>query len=357
MEFQGIERDAADRLFMGKKVSRFSMNTSAAEKFMDSAACQAEKIPRLAIVLPCLNESESIDNVVNQLLALIGELSSEALIARDSYLYFVDDGSSDSSWQMLADWNKKSPQVKGLKLSRNFGHQAALLAGLASVAKECDVAISIDADLQQDPQAMRKFIREYKNGSEIVLGVRNDRGTDGLLKKWTATGFYTVMRLMGVNIIPNHADYRLLGKRALEALALFPEPSIFLRATCLELGFRVSLVYFDVSERQFGATKYSVRKMLRLAVHGITAFSIVPLRMVAITGLLVFFITLAMGGYVLWRTLFVGDTVPGWASTTLPIYFIGGVQLLCLGVVGEYIGQIYKTVKNRPRWISENKLD
>lgn len=324
---------------------------------MGSIEYQVEKVPRLAIVLPCFNESESIDSVATRLLTLTNEWISEQLIAHDSYLFFVDDGSSDNSWQLLEKWNKHDGRIKGLKLSKNFGHQAALLAGLSAVTEDCDVAISIDADLQQDPQAMRKFIHQYRAGSEIVLGVRNDRGTDGWLKKRTAKGFYTVMRAMGVNIVPDHADYRLLGKRALRALALFPEPSIFLRATCLELGFKTSIVFFNVTDREFGTTKYSLKKMLRLALHGITAFSIVPLRIVAITGLVLFLATLGMGGYVLWRTLFVGDTVPGWASTTLPIYFIGGVQLLCLGVVGEYIGQIYKTVKNRPRWICENKLD
>lgn len=326
-------------------------------EIMDSPKPQADSPPRLAIVLPCYNESEAIDSAVRQLSELIRDLVDDQLIAGNSYLFFVDDGSLDNSWQMLASWNRTNQQVKGLKLSKNFGHQAALLAGLTSVIEECDIAISIDADLQQDPRAIKKFVQEYMNGAEIVLGVRNDRGTDSWMKKRTALGFYTVMRVMGVKVVPNHADYRLLGRRALKALALFPEPSIFLRATCLELGFKVSVVHFDVSERKYGTTKYSLKKMFRLALHGITSFSIVPLRIVAITGLLLFLMTLGMGGYVLWRTLFVGDTVPGWASTTLPIYFIGGIQLLCLGVVGEYIGQIYKTVKNRPRWISETKLD
>jgi glycosyltransferase involved in cell wall biosynthesis len=244
-----------------------------------------------------------------------------------------------------------------LKLSRNFGHQAALLAGLTAVTRHCDAAISIDADLQQDPHAIRDFVKELHKGADIVLGVRKDRGTDGWLKKQTALAFYTLMRVLGVNIIPNHADYRLLSKRALEALALFPEPSIFLRATCLQLGFNVSTVFFEVSERQFGQTKYSLKKMLRLALHGITSCSVVPLRIVAIIGFVLFLSSLGMGAYVLWHALFVGDTIPGWASITLPIYFIGGVQLLCLGVVGEYVGQIYKTVKNRPRWICEHKLD
>ena len=165
------------------------------------------------------------------------------------------------------------------------------------------------------------------------------------------------MGILGVKTVPNHADYRLLSRKALEALALFPEPNIFLRAMCMELGFKMGTVYFEVKERQFGSTKYSPRKMLRLAVHAITSFSVVPLRMVAIVGFLLFLFSLVMGGYVAWRSIIDGDTVPGWASTTLPIYFIGGVQLLCLGIVGEYVGQIYTTVKNRPRWISERQLD
>jgi glycosyltransferase involved in cell wall biosynthesis len=313
--------------------------------------------PRLAIVLPCFNERESIGYAVTKLSALIKQLADDKMISEDSYILFVDDGSTDDSWSVIESLNRDSPTIKGLKLSRNFGHQAALLAGLTVITKDCDAAISIDADLQQDPSAIKDFISEFRAGSDIVLGIRRDRGTDGWFKKQTALGFYRLMRAMGVNTIQNHADYRLLSKRALEALALYPEPNIFLRATCLQLGFRVSTILFDVRERQYGHTKYSLKKMLRLALHGITSFSVVPLRMVAIIGFILFLFSLGMGGYVIWHALLIGDTVPGWASTTLPIYFIGGVQLLCLGVVGEYIGQIYTTVKNRPRWICEKKLD
>ncbi len=315
------------------------------------------EVPRLAIVLPCFNENESINHAVTQLTALIKKLADEGLISKDSYLFFVDDGSTDESWAVIEEFNRSNKAINGLKLSRNFGHQVALLAGLTTVAKNCDAAISIDADLQQDPLVIREFVKEFRNGADVVLGVRRDRGTDSWFKKQTALGFYTLMGAMGVNTVPNHADYRLLSKKALEALALFPEPSMFLRAICLQLGFRVSTVLFDVKERQYGQTKYSLKKMLRLALHGITSFSIAPLRIVAIIGFVLFLFSLGMGGYVVWRTMFVGDTVPGWASTTLPIYFIGGVQLLCLGVVGEYVGQIYTTVKNRPRWICEHKLD
>jgi polyisoprenyl-phosphate glycosyltransferase len=205
--------------------------------------------------------------------------------------------------------------------------------------------------------AIRDFVKQYLAGHEVVIGVRNDRNSDGWLKKTTASGFYTFLRIMGVEIVANHADYRLLGAKALDALTHFPEPNIFLRATCLQLGFNVSVVYFDVTERKSGESKYSLKKMLRLALHGITSSSVVPLRMAAVTGFSLFSFSLVMAVYVVWRRLVIDDTIPGWASTTLPIYFIGGVQLLCLGVVGEYVGQIYSTVKRRPRWICDHKLD
>lgn len=318
---------------------------------------EENKPPRMGIVLPCFNEGTGLFHTAAELLDLLEKMGYEGLVAKDSYLLFVDDGSNDESWNVITQLHDKNKAVKGLKLSRNFGHQIALLAGLNMVTNNCDVAISIDADLQQNPLAIRDFLREFSNGSDVVLGVRRDRETDGLLKKATALSFYRLMRLMGVSIISNHADYRLLSRRALEALSQFPEPGIFLRATCLLLGFRVSTVLFDVRDRQSGQSKYSLRKMLRLALNGITSFSVAPLRLVAVTGSIFFLLSLIGGGYVAWRALIVGDTVPGWASTALPIYFIGGVQLLCLGIVGEYVGQIYITVKNRPRWICEYKLD
>jgi len=313
--------------------------------------------PRLAIVLPCFNESESIKQASDELSAIIKEMIDKCLVAENSYLFFVDDGSSDSTWSAIEDLHKSRPLFKGLKLSRNFGHQAALLAGLTAITKDCDAAISIDADLQQDPQAIFDFVIKYRNGADVVLGIRRDRGTDSWLKKQTALGFYKLMAVMGVKIIPNHADYRLLSKRALEALALYSEPGIFLRATCLQLGFSVKTIFFDVKERKFGQTKYSLKKMFQLALHGVTSFSVVPLRLVGIVGFFLFLFSFVMGCNAVWHVLYVGDTVPGWASTILPIYFIGGIQLLCLGVVGEYVGKIFTTVKNRPRWICEDKLE
>jgi glycosyltransferase involved in cell wall biosynthesis len=310
----------------------------------------------VAVVVPCFHEQETIAHTARTLCTLLQHFAADALVSPQSYILFVDDGSEDNTWALIESLFHEYEPVKGLKLSRNFGHQTALLAGLDFVTDACDVAISIDADLQQDPMAMKSFISAYHQGSDIVLGIRNNRETDSWLKRTTATGFYELMRLMGVDIVPNHADYRLLSKRALQALRRFEEPNIFLRATCLQLGFRVSTVYFDVSLRQFGETKYTLKKMLRLALEGITSHSIVPLRIVAFIGFIIFLFSLSMGCYVLWQALVVGGTVPGWASTTLPIYFIGGVQLLCMGIIGEYIGQLYQHVKQRPRWISERVL-
>ena len=324
---------------------------------MTSEHVDLNRIPRLAIVVPCFNEDESIVHTAQKLQDTIHRLSNEALIASDSFLLFVDDGSVDNTWNYICRLHGSNPAIKGLKLSRNFGHQAAVLAGLSEVTGRCDAAISIDADLQQDPAAIRDFVAAFRAGNEVVIGVRNDRSSDNWIKKATASGFYSFMRVMGVNIVPDHADYRLLGAQALDALSHFTEPNVFLRALCLQLGFRTAVVHFAVSERKFGRTKYSVKKMMRLAVHGITSSSVAPLRFVAILGFLFFLLSAVMAMYVLWQTLFIGNTVPGWASTILPIYFIGGVQLLCLGVVGEYIGQVYSTVKHRPRWISEHKLD
>jgi len=312
---------------------------------------------KLAIVLPCFNENESLELSVRELFLVIHTLIDDDVISGDSFMFIVDDGSTDGSWATIERLHNGNQSVKGLKLSRNFGHQSALLAGLSMVTNECDAAISLDADLQQDPSAIRQFVDEFRKGYDIVLGVRNNRGSDQWLKKQTASGFYALMKALGVNIVPDHADYRLLSKRALDALALFPEPNNFLRATCLLLGHKVSTVYFDVRERQFGRSKYTLGKMIRLALHAITSFSIVPLRIVAAIGFLLFLCSMVMLLYALWQVFVVGNTVLGWASTIIPIYFIGGIQLICLGVVSEYIAQIYTTVKNRPRWICEDKLD
>jgi glycosyltransferase involved in cell wall biosynthesis len=323
---------------------------------MDIQSLSFRETPVLAVVVPCFNEQESIPEAVETLLAVVDQLVSAGSIAPNSFLYFIDDGSSDASWHMLRSANDHDGRVKALKLSRNFGHQNALLAGLSSIKDRCDVSISIDADLQQDPNSIGDFIKAYKDGADVVFGIRNDRNSDDIFKKNTASIFYRMMSLMGVTIIPNHADYRLLSRKALAALAEYSEPDPFLRAICAQLGFKSGTVYFDVIARKAGVSKYSLSKMLGLAVTGVTSFSVVPLRIIAVLGLLIFGVTVMMSLYVLGRTVFVHDTVPGWASTTLPIYFLGGIQLLCMGIIGEYLAKVLDTVKARPRFISEAEL-
>jgi glycosyltransferase involved in cell wall biosynthesis len=311
--------------------------------------------PCLVIVIPCFNEAENVQHILDIVLALVNKLINTNQISDQSYVLLVDDGSIDETWSLIQSANKEFNAIlRGIKLSRNFGHQAALLAGLHTVADNCDAVITMDADLQQDPSAIEKFLNDYKSGSDIVLGVRADRSSDGWLKKKTANLFYSLLKLMCINTIPNHADYRLLSRRALNALMLYKEQNIFLRAMCLELGLKVTIVTFSVVDRKYGETKYSLRKMLSLAIHGITSHSITPLRIVTFTGMLVFSFSFIMALYALYEVFLVGNTVPGWASTIIPIYFIGGIQILSLGIIGEYIAQIYSTVKNRPRWIIED---
>jgi len=312
--------------------------------------------PTLAIVVPCFNEEESLPTALPVLAKILDDMKAQRLVSEASYLYFVDDGSTDNTWQYLRNMHSESPTVRALKLSRNFGHQMALLAGLMAVRGRCDAAVSIDADLQQDPFAIPEFVSKHVNGAEVVFGVRNDRQTDGLFKKVTANAFYSLMKAMGVLIIPNHADYRLLGSRALDALAEHTEPNIFLRAVCVSLGFKADTVYFSVKERTEGSSKYSLAKMLQLALDGITSFSIVPLRAIAVLGFLIFCGSLLMSIFVVYSTLFTDKTVPGWASTTLPIYLLGGIHILCMGIVGEYISQIVTAVKRRPRYIEETEV-
>lgn len=307
--------------------------------------------PVLAIIVPCYNEVETFKYTVETLSAILNEQVEKGHISADSYMLFVDDGSADDTWNLISGVSSVQPRVRGLRLSRNFGHQYAVMAGIDAARKSCDISISIDADLQQDPRAISDFVGCYKNGAEVVFGVRRARETDGFFKKFTASGFYSLMKWMGAEVIPDHADYRLLSKRAMDTLMLFEEPHLFLRGLCPMLGFKSDVVQFDVFERRYGTTKYSLKKMLKLAVYGITSLSVVPLRLVAVIGLLCFLGSILMAAYVLWHSVVVGDTVPGWASTTLPIYFLAGIQLLSLGVIGEYVGKIFSAVQRRPRWI------
>jgi len=310
--------------------------------------------PILAIVVPCYNEElvlpHTHERLVKQLVALI----SSDLVDGESFICFVDDGSLDGTWEQIDTFSKASGFVCGIKLSRNFGHQNALLAGLLEVRDRVDCVISIDADLQQDERAMPKFMRKYNDGVDIVYGVRSDRDTDGVFKRKSADFFYRLMSVMGVRIERNHADYRLMSKRAIAALSDYSEDNLFLRGIVPQIGFKQSVVHFDVRNRELGESKYTFGKMLTFALNGITSFSITPLRIITALGFLFTFFSVVMSVYIMAMKLVFQTAVPGWASVVLPIYLLGGIQLLSVGVIGEYVGRVYMESKRRPRYIIED---
>ncbi|WP_305862928.1 glycosyltransferase family 2 protein [Helicobacter cholecystus] len=310
--------------------------------------------PLLAIVVPCYNEEEVLQTTIYTLDKKLATLIQEKKIHSDSFLCFVDDGSADKTWDLLIEHLHK--RNIAIKLSKNFGHQNALLAGLQEVVNRCDCCISIDGDLQQDEDKIDEFIKKYTDGAEIVLGIRRDRNTDGLFKKLTAYLFYSIMSLMGAKTLRNHADYRLMGRRSIEALLRFGEKNLFLRGLIFELGFSIATVDFDVRERFAGKSKYSISKMFSFAWNGIASTSVVPLRVVGFVGILVCVISLCLGVYALFTSIFLKTNIPGWASTVIPMYFLGGIQLFSLGIIGEYIGKIYTETKNRPRYIIEERF-
>ena len=322
---------------------------------MGEADSYPPSAPRLAIVVPCYDEAPTLEESAGRLCDLLERLVRDGSVHADSFVYFVDDGSRDATWAAISRLHQTDSRVRGLKLSRNFGHQEAQLAGLMSVRKRVDCAVTIDADLQQDLEAIPQFLRAFSGGAEIVFGVRKDRRSDGALKKLTALGFYALMKGMGVGTIPNHADYRLVGRKALEALSHYRESNLFLRGIFADLGFQTERVHFDVTERTRGSSKYTARRMISLALSGIASFSVVPLRLVALSGLVIWLLSLTMVAYIVLIFLS-GEAVPGWASTVVPIYFLGGLQLLALGIVGEYVGRLYKEAKGRPRYLEDLEL-
>lgn len=310
------------------------------------------KNPILTIVVPCYNEEEVLNETTKRLTEILNELIIENLISPLSRILYVDDGSKDRTWEIINNYNNATHLVKGLKLARNAGHQNALLAGLHTAARYSDCVISIDADLQDDVSIIKQFVLKYYEGYEVVYGVRNKRSTDTFFKRNTALLFYKLMKKMGVNIVNNHADYRLLGSRALQHLIQFRETNIFLRGIVPLLGFKSTCVYYDRKERYAGESKYPLKKMLLFALEGITSFSITPIRMVTFLGAMLFLLSMVTAIYALFAKIY-GQTVPGWTSIILSIWFIGGIQLIALGLVGEYIGKIYLEVKDRPRYIVE----
>jgi polyisoprenyl-phosphate glycosyltransferase len=317
---------------------------------------QATERPRktLTVVVPCFNEEEAIPETTRRLSELLEDMASAGMISADSHLLFVDDGSTDRSWALLEDLHLRSMRVRGLRLSRNRGHQQALLAGLLGASG--DIVISIDADLQDDPDVMKKMVLANAEGADIVFGVRESRAQDTPFKRITAQSFYRLLRWMGVEIVYNHADYRLMSRRAVEALRTYPETNLFLRGIVMQLGFRTVVVTYARAARITGKSKYSLGKMLGLALEGVTAFSTMPLRYITLLGGLVALFSCMLSLWAFSAAFFFGNTVPGWASTVVPIFLISGVQMMCLGVIGEYIGKIYIETKRRPPYIIEDSL-
>lgn len=308
--------------------------------------------PRIAIVVPCYNEQEALPATNLELRRLMEGLVASEEVAADSYLLYVDDGSRDSTWSLIDEYAAESGLVKGLKLAGNAGHQNALIAGLEFVADQCDAAISIDADLQDDINVIPEMVREYKQGNDIVYGVRKDRSSDSRFKRTTAQDYYRLMHKLGVKMVYNHADYRLMSARAIRDFLKFEERNIFIRGVVPTLGYRQTSVYYDRKPRMAGESKYPLRKMLNFAVDGITSFSVRPVRMVFFLGLGFLLVTIGIFIYVMIR-YFQGETIEGWTSLILSVWFCTGILLLCLGIIGEYIGKIYTEVKHRPRYSVE----
>ncbi len=302
----------------------------------------------LAIVVPCYNEEEVLPQTFAALDALFAKLLGQEKISPVSRIYFVVDGSNDATWQILKTKAEDSKYVVAVKLSRNRGHQNALYAGL-SVTTE-DAVVSIDADLQDDPVTIEKMVDAFLEGFEVVFGVRSERQTDTFLKRFTAEKYYSLMRRMGVDLIFNHADFRLMSRTVVDALKEYPESSLFLRGIIREIGFSSATIEYERQERAAGESKYPLKKMLSFGWNGITSFSTVPLRLITVFGAIASVFSISVMMWVLYIWMFSGDAVPGWASILLPLLFIGSVQLLCLGVVSEYIAKLYQEVKRRPKY-------
>ncbi len=307
---------------------------------------------RLDVVIPCYNEDDALPNTIPRLASFLDDLINNDDIHVSRYrLILVDDGSTDKTWQLIERLSKNFP-ILGIKLSRNYGHQNAMLAGLSNTDNE--VVLTIDADLQDDLNAISDMLKAYQGGADLALGVRSSRGNDTSFKRSSASIYYKLMKALGVNIIENHADFRLMSRKSLTALLAHEEVNLFLRGIIPTIGFPTSIIYYERQDREYGETKYTLRKMLSLALNGITSFSVTPLRLVTVLGLAVSAAAFIAAFWVIFvKMFFYGHAVPGWASTVLPILFLGGIQLLSLGIIGEYIGKIYLEVKRRPRFIIE----
>lgn len=305
-------------------------------------------LPTLGIVIPCFNEEAVLRETTSRLIPLLDQMRSEGLISNASAIFYVDDGSQDKTWSLIEDLSGEFVEICGIKLSRNRGHQNALLCGLMTVPG--DVLISVDADLQDDLNVIPEMMRRYRRGCEIVYGVRKRRDTDTIFKRMSAEGYYRLMGAMHVDIVFNHSDYRLISRRALESLLEYKEVNLFLRGLVRLLGYKSEIVEYDRAERFAGESKYPLRKMLSFAWQGITSFSTAPLRLITVVGVTVSILSVAMGIWAFGIALLTDKALPGWASVVVPMYFLGGVQLLSLGIIGEYMAKIYLESKGRPRF-------
>ena len=313
------------------------------------------KNTKLIIVVPCYNEEEVLQETTRQLSTVLSGMEQEGKITEGKLLY-VDDGSRDATWHIIEQLSTENPRVMGLKLAHNVGHQQALWAGLEWAANApFDAIVSIDADLQDDVQAIVEMTERFNEGTDIVYGVRKERKTDTFFKKHTAQAFYKLMQTMGGDVVYNHADFRLMSKLALQALVAHPERNLFLRGIVRSLGYPSDFVYYDRHERFAGESKYPLSKMLNFAIDGITSFSVKPLRLITTFGILFMLVAIAIIGYALYEHL-LGNTIIGWTSLLVSMWFIGGAILTAIGIIGEYVGKIYKEVKRRPRYFIEKEL-
>ena len=312
---------------------------------------------KLFVVIPCYNEEEVLEETTKRLKEKFEDLIKKKVISKDSRVMYINDGSKDNTWNLIKEISKKESLFTGITLSRNRGHQNALVAGLLTAKNYADVVISMDADLQDDINAIDAMMEDYNNGCDIVYGVRSARKKDTFFKRFTAEGFYKFMSMMGVDIVYNHADYRLTSKRVLEEFKEYKEVNLFLRGIFPLIGFKTDIVYYERAERFAGESKYPLKKMLNFAWDGITSFSVKPLRMIATLGFVILFISFVIMIYTIVRKV-MGNTVDGWAFLNISIWFIGGLQMLSLGIIGEYVGKMYNETKARPRFIvSENLYD
>lgn len=304
---------------------------------------------RLALVVPCYNEEEVLEISAKELKRVLNDLIQKGKIAEDSFVLFVNDGSMDKTWELIEKEHSESKMICGLKLAGNVGHQFALTAGLLAAKDMSDITISIDADLQDDTAVIEEMVDKYHEGKDIVYGVRNDRKKDSWFKRTTAQGFYKVMAVMGVKTVYNHADFRLMSKRAVEQFSKYEETNLFLRGMMPLIGYETDCVYYERKERVAGESKYPLKKMLALAWNGITSFSVKPISLITALGFIILFLSVCALIYAL-VSYFCGRVVPGWTSLILSIWFLGGVQLIAIGLIGQYIGKIYIEVKHRPRY-------